>query len=65
MPATEPTLTAVLSSLGYVHTPQPSIFGALGTHDIVRESTGEVVYEGSAYETWSWLRATGQHPTTI
>lgn len=52
-----PTLTQVLSGLGYTH--RPSRDGAFTSTRVV-EREGKAVFEGRAHEVWAWLRETGQ-----
>ncbi len=49
----EPTLTEVLSSLGYTHHPRRrEAWGGREVHD----ADGNVVFEGTAQACWDWLK---------
>ena len=51
-----PTLTAVLTELGYHHRPRK--FSTWQGREVVAD--GKVVWEGTAGDCWAWLRETGQ-----
>lgn len=55
----DPSLTEVLTSLGFTHEPTGS---TVNSDHAVRDDTGKIVFTGSALGCWEWLRDSNLYP---